>query len=209
MTEIDQLLAALSSPDGKERHFAAVRLGFLGPEPAVIEALKKTAREDSQPHIRGFAVLSLDRLGHQRAANEIRIEMLSSSREQTVREAATELGKSGDPRAAEALLALLSRKPPQAVIGFVFEALANLHDPRALDALAPYLADADPFVRALAAQSLGALGDARAVPLLKRLTRDSAHAWNEDRGPAFSVGDIARQSLRKLGHGFAALFELY
>jgi HEAT repeat protein len=199
MSETQKLLAALSSPDDTERHRATVRLGVLPPEPAVIDALQKTAREDPQPFIRHFAVLSLDRLGHKQAANEIRIEMLASPNEQTVREAAMELGKSGDPRAAGALFALLSRKPPRSVLGFVFNAVADLRDPRALDAIAPFLSDREPFLRALAAQALGILGDPRAVPLLKNLGQDSAHAWNEDRGPSFSVGDVARQALGKLG----------
>lgn len=199
MTEAQQLLAALSSSDDKERHRAAVRLGFLPIEPGVIDALKKTALEDPQPHIRHYAVLSLDKLGHQQAANEIRIAMLSSTNDQTVREAVMELGKSGDPRAADALLGLLSRRPAGLLLGFVLNAVANLRDPRALDVIAPYLSDSEPYTRAIAAQALGTLGDARAVPLLKNLEHDSASAWNEDRGQSSSVGDIARQALSKLG----------
>lgn len=199
MTETQQLLAALSSSDDKDRHRATVRLGFLPGEPGVIDALQKTAREDPQDFIRHFAVLALDRLGQQKLANEIRIEMLSSTNDQMVRDAVMELGKSDDPRAADALLGLLSRKPARNMLGFLFNAVATLREPRALDAIAPYLSDAEPFTRAIAAQSLGTLGDARAVPLLKNLEHDSAHAWNEDRGPSFTVGDIARQALGKFG----------
>ena len=204
MTEAQQLLAALSSADDKERHRAAVRLGFLPVEPGVIDALMKTAREDPQPHIRHYAVLSLDKLGQQQAANEIRIETLSSTNDQAVREAVMELGKSGDPRAADALLGLLSRRPARLLLGMVFNAVANLRDPRALDVIAPYLSDAEPYTRAIAAQALGTLGDARAVLLLKNLEHDSATAWSEDRGQSSSVGDVARQSLAKLGQPAAA-----
>ncbi|MCC6589377.1 MAG: HEAT repeat domain-containing protein [Bryobacterales bacterium] len=199
MTETQQLLAVLSSSDDNERHRAAVRLGFLPLEPGVIEALKKTAREDPQAHIRHYAVLSLDKLGRQQDANEIRIEMLASTNDQTVREAVMELGKSADPRAADALLGLLARRPSKPLLGFVLNAVATLRDSRAVDTIAPYLADPEPFTRAIAAQSLGASGDARAVPLLRNLATDSAHAWNDDRGPGFTVGDIARQALARLG----------
>lgn len=58
---------------------------------------------------------------------------------------------------------------------------------------------APPYRRAVAAQALGELGDARAVELLNQLKHDSATAWEEDRGPKRSVGDIANEALKKLG----------
>ncbi|MEZ4256446.1 MAG: HEAT repeat domain-containing protein [Polyangiales bacterium] len=116
------------------------------------------------------------------------------SRSTEVIRAATEgLGRSGDPRAAEPLFALLEAQP--AMRGSVIDALsqstaapslvtllghakddktrldlvnllANTRDPRGADALAGMLTNADPAVQLKAALGLADLGDVRAVDTL-------------------------------------------
>jgi HEAT repeat protein len=182
------------------RNWLSARLAMLKQHPLVIETLLTVAREDSQPYIRQTALRSLDKLGAQAAATDIRLEMLKSGNEQVVREVVMELGNSGDRRVIDPLLELLNQRPPHLVFGFVVNALTKLRDSRVFDVITPYLTSTDPYQRAVVAQALGDLGDPRAIAILRPLVNDSAFAWQDNHGPTESVGDVTKQALKKLGH---------
>ena len=109
-----------------------------------------------------------------------------------------ELGKSKDPRALDGLT-LLAQQPLHPAFTFAIAALGKLGDARAFETILLQLNSKDPYRRGIAAAALGDLGDARAVEPLRKLATDSATAWQEDRGPDLSVGEIAKQALKKLG----------
>lgn len=81
--------------------------------------------------------------------------------------AAEALGKIGDARAVEPLIAALK----YGVGAYsAAEALGRMHDPRAVEPLADALAEGDEALRRSAAEALAEFGDARAVgPLISEL----------------------------------------
>jgi HEAT repeat protein len=83
--------------------------------------------------------------------------------------AAEALGYTGDCRAVEPLIVLLS-DPATELVWVTAQSLGRLRDPRAVDPLIPLLQDRDRWVRRGAARALGEIGDSRAVePLLPLL----------------------------------------
>jgi HEAT repeat protein len=121
--------------------------------------------------------------------------------------AAAALGKSGDPRAVDALMEALD-KPWQADLERVIEGLGELGDARAIDKLFHLLGYEFPFARLAAAAALDRLGesrwrelvkgeprdflclgiseDARVIPLLQCAMKS---AWHED--AAYAAGGLA------------------
>ncbi|MDK1031541.1 MAG: HEAT repeat domain-containing protein, partial [Planctomycetia bacterium] len=81
----------------------------------------------------------------------------------------------GDPAGIEALIHKKLMKGPHAYGGWVvMEGLARFKDERVVDALIEYLEDKNDLIRmrALAAQSLGRIGNPKAVPVLVNELRD-------------------------------------
>lgn len=197
---VPKLVRLTRDPEERVRSCITSWLSILKGHPEVIAGLQQVGRDSNeQAGIRHLALLSLDKVGAQTAANDIRLELLQSNDQQVVREAVADLAKSGEPRAAEALIDLLKQQPDNLLVGLVLEALAKLRDPRAFAAIAAYLGDRDGYRRGVAAQALGNLGDTRAIELLQKLNSDSAQAWQEDRGPNITVQELAKEALRKLG----------
>ena len=143
------------------------------------------------------AVQALDRIGAPAAAVEVRLALLKSTDSDSVRQAVMGLGKFRDPRVAPAVIELLQQPVSDSILGMALQALAATRDPNALGAIAPFAAAPEAYRRAVAAQALGELGDPRGLALLWELTKDTAIAWQEDRGPNRTVGDIARAELAK------------
>src|SRR5665647_2107865 len=87
-------------------------------------------------------------------------------------DAAVALGKLGDRRATDALIAALRdrdetvRQMAAEALGNAAEALGHIGDARAVEPLMRLLDDVDGFVRGNAAEALGHIGDARAVSRL-------------------------------------------
>ncbi|MBI4673448.1 MAG: HEAT repeat domain-containing protein [Chloroflexi bacterium] len=104
--------------------------------------------------------------------------------------AAYELGKLGDPRAVEPLIAALENSktflPATAA-----NALGKLGDPRAVEPLIAALKSSDSFLQENAADALGKLGDPRAVrPLI---------AAHNDASSNFTLRGSAMRALKKIG----------
>lgn len=110
---------------------------------------------------------------------------------------ANALGESHNPRARLALEAAL-RDPEANVVAAAAEALGELNDPRAVDALIELARQGDFWTGSAAIVSLGQLGGARAVPVLARLTDDRWLAIEAARALE-SIGDAAAlPALRKM-----------
>jgi HEAT repeat protein len=80
-------------------------------------------------------------------------------------DAAEALGKIGDPRAVDSLIATLSDSYDLARRSAA-EALGKIGDPRAVDSLIAALSNSDDGVRRNAAEALGKIGDSRALEKL-------------------------------------------
>ncbi|MDH7561727.1 MAG: HEAT repeat domain-containing protein, partial [bacterium] len=88
------------------------------------------------------------------------------------RAAARTLGRTGDARAVELLIALLQDQELRRAAIF---GLGHTGDARAVEPLIAVLRDADSIVREFAARALGQIGDARAVePLIVALEDNAA-----------------------------------
>lgn len=70
------------------------------------------------------------------------------------------------------------------------EALGNIVDPRAVDALIEALEDGNGYVKSAAATSLGNLRDKRGVPALIKVIKDEAH---------YGIGKEALEALKRIG----------
>ncbi len=96
------------------------------------------------------------------------IDALTYNDNNVRRSAANALGKLGDPRAVEPLIAVLDDQP--LVREVTAKALGKIGDPRAVDALVQVLKDDKKSIRETAAKALGEIGDKRAVgPLIDTL----------------------------------------
>jgi HEAT repeat protein len=193
---------AQSSPS-RARQSAVIALGAFGKDARVPDVLREVARRDPDSSVRLVAVSAVGLAVNKDAEKEIWFEMLDDSVDQVAMNAVSNLpGKfKGDPSVVDAFLAALSkRQPSDKVADWIINALSQLGDPRAFDALVPYLSSDNPHTRAIAASGLGKMRDPRAVDLLKPLTSDKGFAWEEDHGgPKYTVGDIAKQALANLG----------
>ena len=100
------------------------------------------------------------------------IKALRYRKDEGVRQAAAEvLGKIGDPRAVEPLIAAL-KDAEWIVREAAAKALGKIGDTRAVEPLIAALKDQNSWARAAAAESLGKIGDPRAVELLIATLKD-------------------------------------
>ena len=169
-------------------------------------------QNDPNLKIRLAVVQALSQLGSPRAVEPLARGLADAKA--CVRVAAAEaLGRLGDPRAVEPLVRSLAdagrdvrsahredlcwtdrdvdeRWAGRDVRRTAAEALGELGDPRAVESLVRYLADADAGVRVAAAEALGRLGDPRAVEPLTRIILADADA---------SVRRTTAEALGRLG----------
>jgi HEAT repeat protein len=124
------------------------------------------------------------------------IKALGFQKDPQLRCAAAEaLGRCGDARAIEPLLAALEDPDPDVRSGSA-KSLGLLHVVDAVEPLLKALADADHGVRASAARSLGSLGDARAVEPLVAGLKDGYAAVREASSEA--LGHLASPAVEPL-----------
>jgi hypothetical protein len=103
------------------------------------------------------------------------IDELKDTDSDARRNAALELGKIKDPRAAEPLIAALHDASPYVRMNAVeaLEALGKIDDPRAVEPLIADLNNRDSQVRQMAAEALGKINDPRAVEALSATRNDT------------------------------------
>ena len=154
---VDGLVAALHDGDDNMRMSAAQALGAFGDDRAG-EGWRVPWR-DRKPAVRSKAAEALGAIGDPRTVRPLVAAL--ADREAGVREGAMDaLGRIGEPSVAPMLASVREKDPPSRRGGPGAWAIADM---RALDGLLAALTDTEPIVRAAAAESLGALGDERAV----------------------------------------------
>jgi HEAT repeat protein len=186
-----RVAALLADPAPEVRRSAAsalARMG-LGTTPEVDRALIARLREDDDSSVRAAAAYALARVpdepGRRDEAEAALIAALAADSEQLRRAAAFALGIVDGPRAGDALLEALRRKPDVAVI----EALGKLRVATAVDDLRRALHDPNDGVRRAAVTALGAIGTEPAVAALFEALKD----------PNPYVRDAARNAIDRTG----------
>ncbi len=198
-------LQNLEDLDGKPTFDPKVIVDVVGKQKLASDELLKSPNKS----IRALVAQALAEAADASTVDPL-IKLLNDSDVEVVREAAAGLGRTGDPRAAEPLFAMLQKNPSmrQSVLDSISRStgapdiaklmtgsisvdlkrslvslLKDSHDPRVADVFAGLLQDQDEDIRNTSALALADLGDARAVPALLPLVK------NEDRTTALDALD--------------------
>ncbi len=164
--EIDSLIVALKDKAWNAQLGTATRLIMMG-RPAV-DGLIRALRNEN-PEIQTAAAGLLGEMRETAVAPLM--DALDDSDRFVRLVAARNLGKIGNKRAIEALIASLHREPDSEVRATVAEALGYMGSRQAIEPLALALQDRDEAVKIAAARSLGYMGDNRALePLILALS---------------------------------------
>lgn len=190
------LFAALSDEDEDVGWAAADALGEIGDREVVeplIELLEGHGEEfswlvDSEPDEAEMEDLLLNApfaahlIGNPLALGSDHLKKL----------AAYTLGKLGDERAVEPLIANVKKHSDDEEVQWrAAEALGNIGDKRAVDPLVNALRDPEEDVRLSAVVALGKIGSRRALPELQRVARRDEGHWGR-------VAEAARQAIQKV-----------
>jgi len=143
-----------------------------GPGPAGLDLTEiLAALKSDRTFTRGAAAGALGRIGDPNAIAPLLSAL--KDKEGYVRSSVVgALGRIGDRRATAALIETMKSDPHDGVRMFSAEALGRIADPAAFDPLLAALKDKDSHVRKVAADSLGLMGDTRAIPELVGLLGD-------------------------------------
>jgi len=194
LDSFDGLLREVQSKNANKRTRAVScwALGQLRNKGALNALL--IAFEDSNKDVRWEAGKAIAYIGNNKALRPL-IDALRRGRTDQRAAAAYALGALRNKGALKQLISTLEDKfEHPRVRAFAAEALANLADRRAVDALVVALSNRSPQVRFWSAFALGELGDRRAIPHLKKVV-DSDAAVLRNWGP---VSDEAARALTRL-----------
>jgi HEAT repeat protein len=183
--DVEALLADLQDPAAEVRAAAAFGLARLGTRDAVPQL--EAAAADGAALVRAAAARAL---GELRTGLPCLVGLLDDADSLVRQEAALGLGKLGDAAAVEPLVGALDRGEWAAA-----RALGELGDRRAVSPLIAALDRAE--LAPVAAESLGYLGDASALPALERALRSwtpSTHQAPDD----VTLRDTAQTAIRSL-----------
>lgn len=167
------LIACLTDPNDDVRMTAATGLGKAELMPAGNPAVGSLMMllKDQNPLVRQAAIGTLGLIGDHRAAEALRMILLSPNTTD-VAVAAIALGRMKDPASVDTVLAIADTVDHPARAGCLI-ALQYYQDPRATTVMIKALADRDPQVRVNAIRGLGLLRPHQAVdPLLQLLVSD-------------------------------------
>ena len=176
--------------DSSLRREAARALGDIG-DPRALESLMALLA-DSDIRVRSDAVRALGKLGRPEAVEPL-IRILREETGDMACAAAEALGDIGDARALEPLVDHVHTISDSTSRWFAAVALGKLRDPRALEQLLRALRDQAVEVRCGAAEGLGLLGDARALPDLETAALRDEGEWELG-----NVRDCAQQAIERI-----------
>jgi HEAT repeat protein len=181
-------LQNLKDLEDKDAFDPKVITDVVGPQKLASDELIK----NKDKAVRALVAMALAEAATPEAVDPL-VKLLEDPEVEVVRAAAAGLGRTGDPRAAAPLFALLQRNPSmrQSVLDSIgrstsapgivkllettdnvdltrslVSTLKEMHDPRVADAFAKLLGHADADIKQTSALALAELGDARAVPVL-------------------------------------------
>lgn len=198
-------LQNLEGLDGKEVFDPKIITDVVGPQRLSSDELVK----HNDKAVRVLVAMALSEAATPDVVDPL-VKLLEDPEAEVVRQAAAGLGRTGDPRAAGPLFALLQRNPSmrQSVLDAISRSTAapdivklvdttesvdlrrsllsmlrEMHDPRVRDTFAKFVQHSDPDIRETSALALAELGDARAIPTLLELAK------SEDRTTALDALD--------------------
>jgi HEAT repeat protein len=163
---VPALVAALRDSQVEVRVVAAAALWRL-PDAAAVPSLIRLTR-DADPSARQWAVLALGVARDPRSVAGL-VGLLTDPVEDVRMDAIRSLGRIGHPTALSALTSLVNdaeRPVEERLEGL--NSIASLSGPDKVNVLVHVLDDDDSQVRLRAAEALGQVGDALAVPALRR-----------------------------------------
>lgn len=197
---IPPLLDKLKSPTPIIRYRAARSLIELQ-EFSVIPTLQQMAQDTPDRDERRELLRTLDKAGQrtwviQFASRMMMDDQYSNAERQSMIQVITGFK---DPSTADFLMQVL-KKQEFGVYHHALQLLTEFKYPPLVDYLIQSLTIPNSNWRGLAAYALGDLGDKRAIQPLKNILRDKEVAWDYDPkgGPQQTVGQVAREALKKL-----------
>lgn len=179
------LIAALDTPSDRAAESVIAKLVKLGA--GAVPSLMAAARDLEAPRIRKWSLQALGAIGDRRSG-PLLVEALDDERMTVRLHAVRGLRRMRYKPAAKALARLL-RDPSGGVRVNAVDALAEVGDRSVAvsRALVAALGDAQWYVRQRASAACGALGVAKAAPLLEKLARDPRKAVRVEAAGALAV----------------------
>ncbi len=166
-TAVPDLAAALRDPQVEVRVVAAAALWRL-PDAAAVPGLI-TLLNDTDPAARQWAALALGVVRDRRATAPL-LRMLTDDQPEVRLDVVRSLGRVGDPAAMSALQAYVENADlPEDERLEAVNAIASLDSPDKVNVLVRLLRHAEEPVRLRAVRALGQVGDALAIPPLRRV----------------------------------------
>lgn len=166
---IEPLLMAIDDPSIQAT--AAQSLHWIVEHRGIDVALDAYSMKNAVQEVRRVALVEISRSDHPEKVGLL-IEGLADSGDDVQWFAVRALGQLKAPEALEPLIEVMKTSGNNGVRADAAEALGEIGDPRAFDALHEALGDETSLVRAAVAKALGNLGDTRAIPALLRLIGD-------------------------------------
>ncbi|MEM9074533.1 MAG: HEAT repeat domain-containing protein [Myxococcota bacterium] len=164
---VPDLVAALRDPQVEVRVVAAAALWRL-PDPAAVPALVRVLN-DSDPAARQWAALALGVIRDPRATEPL-AALLNDAEDSVRMDAVRSLGRIGDPNALRPLTSFVSngeRRMEERLEGI--NSIASLESPDKVNTLVRLLGAEESAIRLRAVAALEQVGDALAIPALRRL----------------------------------------
>jgi len=197
---IPPLLEKLKSPTPMIRYRAAHALIELQ-EFSIIPTLQQMAQDTTDRDERRELLRTLDKAGQRAWVIQFVSRMMFDDQYSNVERQSMIQVITGfkDPSTADFLMQVL-KKQEFGVYHHALQLLTEFKYPPLVDYLIQSLTIPNPNWRGLAVYALGDLGDKRAVQPLKNILRDKEVAWDYDPkgGPRQTVGQVAREALKKL-----------
>jgi len=176
------LVAALEDPDRSVALSAAKAIEQIPNDSAVAALTRIYGDEKNSPELRQQALSTLETIGSPDSI-AIFLEDLRSGGNQPSLPAAwalqRALQKRPDPTAFEPIRKALEQAQPPWPREVLVVVLGATRNPLAFDVLVPLLESQNPILRPKAADSLGLLGDRRAIPILSGLLKDPDYQVRE------------------------------
>ncbi len=166
---VDKIVEAMRRGDAELRLFAAQAAGLIENEPALIDSLILSLRDDSE-WVRIYSAISLGRSGDERSI--VPLIRCFSDRNTEVHRNVVQSFKNMGEKVYKDLIQCIESDDPELRKNSAL-AFGEMHDERGLDHIIMLLEDSDTSVRAVAAESLSGFPCSKARAVLQHALGDS------------------------------------